>query len=130
MGRVGVVGKGEGAGQTGTFDGRSDDDSAAEVQSNGLTGPWMDLNNPSEAEAESKTELNGCGIKVARACPAHSLCPTARPRGDYVTFPRSSGVACLAIDKGNIHFSSDWGLEQELRRQCHCSRNAYDSAVV
>jgi hypothetical protein len=40
MGRVGVVGKGEGVGQTGTFDGRSDD-SAAVVQSIGLTGPWM-----------------------------------------------------------------------------------------
>lgn len=40
MGRVGVVGKGEGVGQTGTFDGRSDD-SAAAVQSIGLTGPWM-----------------------------------------------------------------------------------------
>ena len=32
MGRVGVVGKGEGVGQTGTWYGRSDD-SAAEVQS-------------------------------------------------------------------------------------------------
>lgn len=40
MGRVGVVGKGEGVGQTGTFDERSDD-SAAAVQSIGLTGPWM-----------------------------------------------------------------------------------------
>ena len=40
MGRVGVVGKGEGVGRTGTFDGRSDD-SEAVVQSIGLTGPWM-----------------------------------------------------------------------------------------
>jgi len=40
MGEVGVVGKGEGVGETGTFDGRSDD-SAAVVQSIGLTGPWM-----------------------------------------------------------------------------------------
>lgn len=40
MGRVDVVGKGEGVGQTGTFDGRSDDSEAA-VQSTGLTGPWM-----------------------------------------------------------------------------------------
>ena len=41
MGRVGVVGKGEGVvGQTGTFDGRSDG-SAAVVQSIGLPGPWM-----------------------------------------------------------------------------------------
>lgn len=36
----GVVGKGEGVGQTGTFDGRTDD-SAADVQSIGLTDPWM-----------------------------------------------------------------------------------------
>ena len=40
MERVGVVGKGEGVEQTGTLGGRSDD-SAAEVQSIGLTGPWM-----------------------------------------------------------------------------------------
>jgi hypothetical protein len=40
MGRVDVVGKGEGVGQTGTLDGRSDD-SEAVVQSTGLTGPWM-----------------------------------------------------------------------------------------
>ena len=40
MGRADVVGKGEGVGQTGTFDGRSDD-SEAVVQSIGLTGPWM-----------------------------------------------------------------------------------------
>jgi hypothetical protein len=39
MGR-GVVGKGEGVGQTGTFVGKTDD-SAAEVQSTGLTDPWM-----------------------------------------------------------------------------------------
>ncbi len=40
MGRVGVVGKGEGVGETGTFDGRCDD-SVAGVQSIGLAGPWM-----------------------------------------------------------------------------------------
>jgi hypothetical protein len=40
MGRVDEVGKGEGVGQTGTFDGRSDDWEAV-VQSIGLTGPWM-----------------------------------------------------------------------------------------
>ena len=40
MGRVGVVGKGEGVGQIGTLYGRSDD-SAAEVQSTGQTDPWL-----------------------------------------------------------------------------------------
>ncbi len=40
MERGGAVGKGEEVGQTGTFDGRSDG-STAEVQSIGLTGPWM-----------------------------------------------------------------------------------------
>jgi hypothetical protein len=41
MGRVDVAGKGEGVvGRTGTSDGRSDD-SAAVVQSIGLTGPLM-----------------------------------------------------------------------------------------
>jgi hypothetical protein len=51
MGRVGVVGKGEGVGQTGTWYGRSDD-SAAEVQSIDQTDPWLNKTSPRQRQEE------------------------------------------------------------------------------
>lgn len=92
-GGVGVIGKEEGVVQSGTLDGRSDV-LATGVQSIELTGPCLVLNKTStETEAEQRTEFNGCGIRVSTQvalAPARShQSPTAHPRGDYVTFPRS-----------------------------------------
>ena len=60
--------------------------------------------------------MNGCGIKVAHACPARSPFHTARPRGDYVTLPPSylpyRAWYFIPVFWG-IYTSSPWGLPQE-----------------